>query len=128
MLGAKMVEDCGVGGPVKMAFSDRQCLIKFGLLPDHVDLKRGNGYGRINFIRPTFQLQEVEKKICETDPDFIYKSALCTEDGYHILVLEDPNNHEIAFIGGEKYLSHHSTPDPAAEQKLLKAIKQEKDS
>uniref|UniRef100_A0A0N5B2E8 Glyoxalase domain-containing protein 4 n=1 Tax=Strongyloides papillosus TaxID=174720 RepID=A0A0N5B2E8_STREA len=115
-------------GDVILAFGNEQCHLQLSPLPKGVALDRGSSYGRIAFSCPSSILKDVEAKVKASSPKFIHTPYVSLDTPgkatVHVVILQDPNEHEICFVGEEAF-SELSAFDPKAEGALAQAIEKD---
>uniref|UniRef100_A0A915C1X3 VOC domain-containing protein n=1 Tax=Parascaris univalens TaxID=6257 RepID=A0A915C1X3_PARUN len=114
---------------------DHHCLLSYGngqcsLEWCKIDspLERGTAFGRIAFAVPTEELEPLEKKIRKEGG--IVQTPLVQLDTpgkatVHVVILVDPNEHEICFVGDEGFRKL-SRLDPKGDFLLKDAMKNDK--
>ncbi|CEF65898.1 Glyoxalase-like domain-containing protein [Strongyloides ratti] len=112
-------------GDVFLAFGEEQCYLELVPLPKDVVLNRASAYGRIAFACPSKILKNVEKKVKEVNQKFIHTPYVSLDTPgkatVHVIILQDPNEHEICFVGEEAF-NELSKFDPHSHEALFKAI------
>ncbi|VDN27109.1 unnamed protein product [Gongylonema pulchrum] len=99
-----------------------QHCLEWRSIPDKVE--RCSGSGRVAFAVPTKELEPIQKKVEEAKQQILTPLEKLDTPGkaaVQVVILADPNDHEICFVGDEAY-RELSRVDPEAEKKLLKAI------
>uniref|UniRef100_A0AC35UBG6 Glyoxalase domain-containing protein 4 n=1 Tax=Rhabditophanes sp. KR3021 TaxID=114890 RepID=A0AC35UBG6_9BILA len=131
LIGARLI--CG-GEEIscaKFSFGEGQAVLKVSDLDEGVHLHRASAYGRIAFACPTADLKPIEEAARRCNPKFVMKPFVALETPGKatvcVVILQDPNGHEICFVGEEAF-SQLSITDPNAEQLLLEAIKKDNSS
>lgn len=107
-----------------VGYGNNQCAIKW----NRVDrLKRGNGYGRIAFTIPTNELQALEEKVKHQETRILFPLQQLGKGELKesVLILEDPNKHEICFVGEAEFLKL-SEEDTSADDALAFGVEKEK--
>jgi lactoylglutathione lyase len=109
-----------------LTFGEKQCKLELRQLKG--ELSRGTAFGRLAFSCPTDQLKEVEAKAKSVNEHYVQtpyvsldtpgKATVC------VVILRDPNDHEICFVGDEAY-KELSIIDPKAEELLREAIEKD---
>ncbi|EJW84446.1 hypothetical protein WUBG_04644 [Wuchereria bancrofti] len=100
--------------------------LEWNLINARID--RCTGFGRIAFSVPAKELEPIQKKIEETMQKILTPLIkLDTPDKatVQVVILADPNDHEICFVGDEAF-RELSRIDLDADAKLLKAINDDK--
>ncbi|VDK89557.1 unnamed protein product [Onchocerca ochengi] len=91
-------------------------------------IDRRTGFGRLAFAVPTKELESIQKKMEETKQKILtplVKLDTPAKATVEVIILADPNDHEICFVGDEAF-RELSRIDPDADEKLLKAINNDK--
>uniref|UniRef100_A0A0N5A191 Glyoxalase domain-containing protein 4 n=1 Tax=Parastrongyloides trichosuri TaxID=131310 RepID=A0A0N5A191_PARTI len=106
LIGMKEIGKNNVG-EVMLSFNKEQCLLKLCPPETGFVLKRGSAFGRIAFSCPSKILKDVEKKVKETNEKFIHTPYVSLDTPgkatVHVIILQDPNEHEICFVGEEAF-------------------------
>lgn len=91
-------------------------------------LNRGNGYGRIAFSVPKAELEPLQEKIKQKEQTILHPLQLLgsgkTKES--VVILADPNDHEICFVGEEAFLEL-SEEDYGSDDKLAFQMEKEQD-
>lgn len=107
-------------------FESNQCQLLWKEIP--TTLRRGSGFGRIAFAIPTDKLEplqaamEKEKQVIQTP---LVKLDTPDKAAVQVVILADPNEHEICFVGEEAF-SELSLVDPDGDRLLITAIEENK--
>uniref|UniRef100_A0A7E4V8J5 VOC domain-containing protein n=2 Tax=Panagrellus redivivus TaxID=6233 RepID=A0A7E4V8J5_PANRE len=122
-----------LGLAVNVTKKGERAVIGFGtgqtaleLVSIHEAVKRENASGRIAFSVAQRELKPLEAKVKEFDEKRILTpyTDLDTpgKETVSVVILADPDGHEICFVGDENFRKL-SQPDPQADELLQKAIK-----
>lgn len=87
-------------------------------------IERCTGFGRIAFSVPTEELKTIQNKIEEAKGKILtplQKLDTAGKASVQVVILADPNDHEICFVGEEAF-HELSKVDPDADKSLLEAI------
>jgi len=116
------IEDSTSEDRCTLSFGKDQCKLKLRLCPS---IERGTAFGRIAFATPTSELKKFEERITSTNPHFIQipLKSLDTpgKATVWVIILRDPDNHEICFVGEEAFRELCAV-DPKAAKILQDAI------
>jgi len=111
-----------------LAYGKDQCKLELRKLKG-VKLDRGTAFGRIAFATPTSELKNFEERMKTANPNFILTPLKSLDTPgkatVWVVILQDPNDHEICFVGDEAF-RELSAVDPNAEKMLLEAIEKDK--
>ncbi|EFO18178.1 hypothetical protein LOAG_10318 [Loa loa] len=91
-------------------------------------IDRHTGFGRIAFAVPAKKLEAIQKMMDEAKQKILTPLVELDTPGktaVQVVILADPNNHEICFVGDEAFRELSRT-DLDADMKLLKAIDDDK--
>ncbi|KAL3084550.1 hypothetical protein niasHS_008242 [Heterodera schachtii] len=125
-LGMKLVEGTDNGSEkCQLAYDQKQCHLELISLPNGEPLDRKTAFGRIAFATATENLRALEEKVGTTR----IHSPLISLDTpgkatVWVVILKDPNEHEICFVGDEGF-RELSKVDTEAEKLLLSAIEKD---
>ncbi|CAG9540376.1 unnamed protein product [Cercopithifilaria johnstoni] len=100
--------------------------LEWNLISAKID--RRTGFGRIAFAIPMKELEPMQKKMEETKQKILTPLVKLDTPGkaaVQVVILADPNDHEICFVGDEAFRKL-SRIDMNADVKLLKAIDDDK--
>lgn len=107
-----------------LTFGPGQCKLELRQLAG-AELNRGTAFGRIAFSCPTEELKPLEAKAKAANEQYVQtpyvaldtpgKATVC------VVILRDPNDHEICFVGDEAY-RELSKFDPKGDELLKEAI------
>lgn len=107
-----------------LSYGKDQCKLELNSL-NGVELKRGTAFGRIAFACPTNELKEIEERMNAANPHFVQNPLISLDtpgkSTVWVVILRDPNDHEICFVGDEAY-KELSVADPKASNLLQEAI------
>ena len=115
------------GNFLRVAFDEQQTELKFTLV-DQVNHE--TAFGRVAFACPTSQLESIQAKIDSFGEKYKVLTRLVSLDTpgkatVSVVILADPNGHEICFVGDEGFKCL-SQIDPNAEKLLDDAIANDK--
>ncbi|CAF0919181.1 unnamed protein product [Didymodactylos carnosus] len=100
-----------------------QC--KLELVDIHKPIHRGTGYGRIAFSCPTDDIPKIEEMMKDNKQGSIIipemKLGGLLDTKVTVVILGDPDEHEICFVGEENYIKACKTDDGAS-KKFAKAL------
>uniref|UniRef100_A0A0N5AJ65 Glyoxalase domain-containing protein 4 n=1 Tax=Syphacia muris TaxID=451379 RepID=A0A0N5AJ65_9BILA len=107
-----------------VGYSEEQCCIEWHQISE--SLNRSNGYGRVAFSIPTPELKLLEEQINKQGLKILFPlQQLGSGDiKESVLILADPNDHEICFVGESEFLKL-SEEDTEADDKMAFAIVKE---
>jgi len=117
--------------------SDKNCVLSYGKDQCKLELRslkgvkldRGTAFGRIAFATPTSELKNIEEGMKAASPDYVVTPLKSLDTPgkatVWVVILQDPNDHEICFVGDEAF-KELSTVDANAEKILLEAIEKDK--
>uniref|UniRef100_A0A0K0ECG0 Glyoxalase domain-containing protein 4 n=1 Tax=Strongyloides stercoralis TaxID=6248 RepID=A0A0K0ECG0_STRER len=127
LIGMKEIKKDNIGN-VFLAFGEEQCYLKLVSLPKNVVLNRASAYGRIAFACPSEILKDVEEKVKKVNQKFIHTPYVSLDTPgkttVHVVILQDPNEHEICFVGKEAF-DELSKFDLHASEALANAIEKD---
>ncbi|KAI1724542.1 glyoxalase domain-containing protein 4 [Ditylenchus destructor] len=107
-----------------LSYGKDQCKLELNSL-NGVDLNRGTAFGRIAFACPTNELKQIEERMNAANPHFVQTPLVSLDtpgkSTVWVVILRDPNDHEICFVGDEAY-KELSMVDPNAKDLLEEAI------
>ncbi|CAF3734052.1 unnamed protein product [Rotaria sp. Silwood1] len=107
---------------------DNQCQLELIELQQTID--RGTGYGRKAFSCPTNDIEPIQDMIEKEGYDILISAMELGElldlNKEKIVILSDPDGHEICFVGEENYFKGCET-DPDAEKKFYKGLENKPD-
>ncbi|CAD5217643.1 unnamed protein product [Bursaphelenchus okinawaensis] len=108
-----------------LSFGKDQAAWEIRQLPQGTELDRAEAYGRIAFSYPTGKLQELQDKMKKIDPHYIQNELQKLDTpgkaSVQVVILRDPNEHEICFVGEKEYLEL-SQFDHTADKSLQDSI------
>ncbi|TKR59613.1 hypothetical protein L596_029258 [Steinernema carpocapsae] len=108
-----------------LTFGSGQCSLELVQLPSGTKLDRGTGFGRIAFACPAAVLEPFEKKMKEANEKYIHTPLVSLDTPGKatvvVVILADPNSHEICFVGDEAF-TELSKVDPKADDLIKEAI------
>ncbi|KAK6741124.1 hypothetical protein RB195_009155 [Necator americanus] len=128
-LGMKIVEERD-GGRVTMSYGEGQCRLEVRQLLEGTKLDRGSAYGRIAFAYPDEKLSELQSKIKAAKLPIMKELVTLDTPGkasVQVVILLDPDNHEICFVG-DKGFRELSKVDPRADELIRKEIENDNSS
>uniref|UniRef100_A0A7E4V8C1 VOC domain-containing protein n=1 Tax=Panagrellus redivivus TaxID=6233 RepID=A0A7E4V8C1_PANRE len=119
---------------VNVTKAGERALISFGpdqtaleLVAIHAPIKRNTASGRIAFSIPQSELKPLEAKVKEFDEKRVETPFTDLEtpgkQTVSVVILTDPDGHEICFVGDENFRKL-SQPESNADESLQKAIKE----
>jgi len=90
-----------------VTYGQDQCAVELHQLPSGVALNRGTAFGRYAIAYPTEWQEETQKKIEAINPHYIQtrrvKLDTPNKESVYVIVLRDPNDHEIAFVSATEF-------------------------
>ncbi|CAF1642271.1 unnamed protein product, partial [Didymodactylos carnosus] len=98
---------------------------KLELVDIHKPIHRGTGYGRIAFCCPTDDISKIEQMMRSNNQGSIVIPQMELGGVVEIVVLGDPDGHEICFVGEERYIKACKTDDDAL-KKFSKGLEETK--
>jgi len=108
-------------GPDQVALELRQ-------LPVGVALNRGTAFGRYAIAYPTEKQEETEERIRKINPHWIHTSRVKLDtpgkQSVYVVVLRDPNDHEIGLVSATEFWIQASQMDD--EKLLVESIAKDK--
>jgi lactoylglutathione lyase len=125
LLGLKNYESAGEGNVI-CGFADDQA--KLQLTSSPVPIDRGSAFGRIAFSCPSDKLKGIQAKIEEAKQKVLTPYISLDTPGkatVQVVILADPDGHEICFVGDEGF-RQLSQVDPKATELLEEAMKNDK--
>lgn len=98
-----------------LTYGPNQVQVEIRQLPPGVALNRGTAFGRFAIAYPTDQQEDAQKRIEAVNPDYILTRRvkldtpgkhlrsindviILGKESVYVIVLQDPNQHEIAFV------------------------------
>ncbi|XP_064649463.1 glyoxalase domain-containing protein 4-like [Lineus longissimus] len=111
---------------VTLGYSDSQCKLELFDIKGPVD--HAKAFGRIAFACPREELPSIEKAMKESGNTIIMPLVSLDTPGkatVEVVILADPDGHEICFVGDEAF-RELSQVDPAADELLDKALAADK--
>jgi len=109
---------------VTFSFGKNQVQLELNAL-NGAELRRGTAFGRIAFATPAAEQPGLQAKVQVVNPHYIQTPLVMLDTPgkrtVRVVILRDPNDHEVCFVEDEGYteLSH---TDPHAETALREAI------
>ncbi|CAF3586693.1 unnamed protein product [Rotaria socialis] len=106
---------------------DNQCQLE--LIQVKTPINRGTGYGRKAFSCPISDVESIEKLIENNEHTILVPSMELgdlPDSKVKVVILSDPDEHEICFVGEENYFKACET-DPDAENKFYKGLENKPD-
>ncbi|VDM54295.1 unnamed protein product [Angiostrongylus costaricensis] len=125
-LGMKIVEESR-NGRTTMHYGEGQCAIEPSQLPEGTPLDRASGYGRIAFSYPDEELLALQEKIKAAKLPIVKELVTLDTPGktsVRVIILADPDEHEICFVGDKAY-RELSKFDPNADEFICKEMAQD---
>ncbi|KAK0428408.1 hypothetical protein QR680_010787 [Steinernema hermaphroditum] len=111
-----------------LTFGNEQCSLELVALPEGAELERGTGFGRIAFACPTALIEPFEKKMKSVNEKYIHTPLVSLDTPGKatvvVVILADPNSHEICFVGDEAF-TELSKIDPKADELIKEAIEKD---
>ncbi|CAF0937274.1 unnamed protein product [Adineta ricciae] len=102
---------------------DKQCQLQLNGLNKHID--RGTGYGRKAFSCPKHDIDLIQSMMEKEGFTVLIPAmelgGLLDFNKQKVVILSDPDGHEICFVGEENYFKGCET-DPDAEKKFYKGL------
>jgi len=115
-------EDKGV---CLLSYGEKQCKLELHDLGG-TPLNRGEAFGRLAFSCPSAEQKGIEERVKAVNPHYIQNSLVSLDTPgkatVTVVILRDPNDHEICYVGDEAY-RELSIIDPKGNELLQKAIK-----
>ncbi|KAM3723988.1 Glyoxalase domain-containing protein [Dirofilaria immitis] len=114
------------GNRFVVSVNEKKIELQWNLINTKID--RRTGFGRIAFSVPTEELELIQKMMKETRQKILTPLVKLDTPGkttVEVIILADPNDHEICFVGDEAF-RELSRIDLDADKKLLKAINDDK--
>lgn len=106
-----------------------QCKLQIKSLPVGQSLDRGSAFGRIAYSAPTKLLKVIEDEVRLVDAKYILTPLKRLDTPgkatVSVVILQDPNNHEICFVGDEAF-RELSVYDSNADAMLNEAMEKDK--
>ncbi|CAB3402124.1 unnamed protein product [Caenorhabditis bovis] len=123
VLGMKMIED----KPTRsiLSFGDNQC--QWEIVQSDKPINRGTAFGRIAFSCPGNELPKIQEKIKSSGYKIINELITLSTPGkadVQVVILADPDDHEICFVGDEGFRDL-SKIDQAADEAIRAEIKKD---
>lgn len=91
-------------------------------------LERGTAFGRIAFATPTQFLKMLENIVGSENKNFIQQPLVSLDTPgkatVNVVIIRDPNEHEICFVGDEGF-RELSKIDPNADEAIQEAIRKD---
>jgi catechol 2,3-dioxygenase-like lactoylglutathione lyase family enzyme len=111
-------------GDALLSCSEGGCKLRLVQLPEGSKMQHGTAFGRIAFSCPGAQLQQLEQDVLAAG--YVVHTPYVSLDTpgkatVQVVILADPDGHEICFVGDEGF-RELSQQDPAAEELLAHAI------
>ncbi|VDM47218.1 unnamed protein product [Toxocara canis] len=109
-----------------LSYGSDQCSLEW--LKIDAPIERGTAFGRIAFAIPTKELEPLEKRIRDEGETIQTPLVQLDTPGkatVHVVILADPNGHEICFVGEEAF-RQLSQIDPKADLLLQDAMQEDK--
>jgi len=109
---------------ITLSFGKNQAQLELNSL-NGFELHRGTAFGRIAFATPAAEQPDLQAKVQAANPHFIQTPLVMLDTPgkrtVRVVILRDPNDHEVCFVEDEGYteLSH---TDPHAENALNEAL------
>ncbi|GMT18597.1 hypothetical protein PFISCL1PPCAC_9894, partial [Pristionchus fissidentatus] len=89
-------------------------------------LNRASAYGRTAFACPTKELAPLESAVSSSAPSSVLKPLVSLDTPgkatVHVVILADPDGHEICFVGEEAF-KELSKIDPSSDEAIQKSMK-----
>lgn len=126
LLGMKIIQQCDTSA--QLAYSDDQCRVELVQVSEVVD--HAEAFGRIAFSCPSKQLKEIEGKMQKTGNAILTPLVVLDTPGkatVEVVILADPDGHEICFVGDEAF-RQLSKIDLNADELVDQAMKEDKSS
>ncbi|KAI6188588.1 Glyoxalase-like domain-containing protein [Aphelenchoides besseyi] len=110
-----------------LTYGKDQCSLELIQLDSTMNLNRGTAYGRIAFTYSTNDLKDFQERIRKVNPHFIQtehtKLDTPGKASVHVVIMRDPNDHEICFVSEEFWSLAQF--DPEAEKLIKEAIEKD---
>ncbi|CAI4231070.1 unnamed protein product [Auanema sp. JU1783] len=106
-----------------LSFGDGQCIWELRELKEG-KIDRASAYGRIAFSIPAAQLTALNEKMKSSKLPILKDLVTLETPGkaaVQVIILADPDNHEVCFVGDEGFRSL-SKIDPKADEKIRESI------
>ena len=112
-----------------LSYGEGQCKVELcALKGEGTNVERGTAFGRIAFATPTEGLRHMQELIEAEDKNLIQQPLVTLDTPgkatVSVVIVRDPNGHEICFVGGEAFMKL-SKIDPNADESLRKAIEKD---
>lgn len=111
---------------VLLGYSDEQCKLELVQLEERVD--HAEAFGRIAFSCPNSELVDIESSVKSAGHLILTPLVSLDTPGkatVQVVILADPDGHEICFVGDEGF-RELSQVDPKADELLTKAMEEDK--
>ncbi|CAN8003853.1 unnamed protein product [Ixodes hexagonus] len=108
------------------AYAEDQCHLEFEFTSEPI--RRGTAYGRVAFACPAAQLPAIQARVKQSGHQILTPLTRLDTPGkatVTVVILADPDGHEICFVDSESFLML-SAVDPKANELLSKAIEDDK--
>ncbi|XP_071944056.1 glyoxalase domain-containing protein 4-like [Antedon mediterranea] len=110
-----------------LGYSDNQCKLELNDL-EGATMNHASAFGRVAFACPRSELPDLEKKMKELQQTILTPLVSLDTPGkatVEVVILADPDGHEICFVGDEAFRTLSQT-DPKADELITKAIEADK--
>lgn len=111
---------------VVLGYEDNQCQLEFVKIDEEIE--RAKAFGRIAFSCPASQLKLIQKTMEQEKQTVLTPLVSLATPGkitVEVVILADPDNHEICFVGDEGFRGL-SQIDPESDAKLDEAMDKDK--
>ncbi|CAI5445736.1 unnamed protein product [Caenorhabditis angaria] len=123
ILGMSTISQTSTSTKLTFSAAENQCILELSKLEKPIN--RGNAFGRIAFSYPGSKLLELQGKVKSSGFTIINEMITLQTPGkadVQVVILADPDNHEICFVGDEGFRDL-SKVDPKATELLEKHMK-----
>uniref|UniRef100_A0A8C5PYN9 Glyoxalase domain-containing protein n=1 Tax=Leptobrachium leishanense TaxID=445787 RepID=A0A8C5PYN9_9ANUR len=106
-----------------LGYADNQCKLELQDIGGPVD--HGTAFGRIAFACPKEELPHIEEQMKKKEPENPNSPCTPGKATVQVVILADPDGHEISFVGAEAF-EELSQTDPNANDLLNDAMASDK--
>uniref|UniRef100_A0A8C5R130 VOC domain-containing protein n=1 Tax=Leptobrachium leishanense TaxID=445787 RepID=A0A8C5R130_9ANUR len=106
-----------------LGYADNQCKLELQDIGGPVD--HGTAFGRIAFACPKEELPHIEEQMKKKEPENPNSPCTPGKTTVQVVILADPDGHEISFVGAEAF-EELSQTDPNANDLLNDAMASDK--
>jgi len=115
-----------------LTYGPNQCQVEIRQLPAGVSINRGTAFGRFAIAYPTEWQEDTQKRIEAINPDYIQTRRVKLDtpgkESVYVIVLRDPNQHEIAFVSATEMWALSEQIDHDGDKLLTESIANDKSS